>query len=261
MLSLGDGDIAHILRETQKASQAVPACQTLREMQNRAENADMTNESRVAINIGSGIRARRKALKMTLEELALRVGGDTGGLSRLERGKQGYSNETLHKVADALGCSVADLFTDAEAASNIAPTPIGTRRIPLVSYVQAGNMTEAVDDYATGAASDWLLTDLELSQHAFALRIKGDSMMPEFREGDTVVIDPSVSPLPGDYVVAKNGSNEATFKKYRPRGLNETGQQVFELIPLNEDYPPMRSDLTHIDIIGTMVEHRRYRKR
>lgn len=122
-------------------------------------------------------------------------------------------------------------------------------------------MTEAVDAYAVGAASDWMLTDLELSQNAFALRIKGDSMLPEFREGDTVIIDPSVAPMPGDYVVAKNGENEATFKKYRPRGMNDNGQQVFELVPLNEDYPSMRSDLTNIDIIGTMVEHRRYRKR
>ena len=42
--------------------------------------------------------------------------------------------------------------------------------------------------------------------------------------------------------------DEATFKKYRPRGLNEQGQQVFELVPLNEDYPSMRSDLTAIRI-------------
>lgn len=122
-------------------------------------------------------------------------------------------------------------------------------------------MSEAVDPYQVGDADDWLLTDLDLSSHAFALRIKGDSMLPEFREGDMVIIDPSVNPLPGDYVVAKNGENEATFKKYRPRGVNEQGLQVFELVPLNEDYPSMRSDITPIRIIGTMVEHRRYRKR
>lgn len=198
---------------------------------------------------------------MTLEELALRVDGDTGGLSRLERGKQGYSDEMLRKIAHALGCSIADLFAGAEGAANVVPAPLGTRRIPLISYVQAGHMTEAVDTYAVGGAEDWLLTDLDLSANAFALRIKGDSMMPEFREGDAVIIDPAIVPMPGDYVVAKNGENEATFKKYRPRGVNEQGQQVFELVPLNEDYPSMRSDLSHIQIIGTMIEHRRYRKK
>ncbi len=213
------------------------------------------------MSVGSEIRRRRKALGMTLEELALQVDGNNGNLSRLERGLQGYSDEMLHKIAKALGCSVADLFAGAMQESNVAQVPLGTRRIPLISHVQAGHMTEAVDAYAVGDAAEWLLTDLDLSSNAFALRIKGDSMLPEFREGDTVIIDTAVAPLPGDYVVAKNGENEATFKKYRPRGTNEQGQQVFELVPLNEDYPSMRSDLTHIHIIGTMVEHRRYRKR
>lgn len=213
------------------------------------------------MKVGSEIRRRRKALKWTLEELANRVDSDTGNLSRVETGKQGASEEMLRKIAHALGCTVADLFAGTEAAANVAPAPLGTRRIPLVSYVQAGHMTEAVDPYALGDADEWMLTDLDLSANAFALKIKGDSMLPEFREGDTVIIDPVVPPLPGDYVVAKNGENEATFKKYRPRGVNEHGHQVFELVPLNEDYPSMRSDITPIRIIGTMVEHRRYRKR
>ena len=212
-----------------------------------------------AMNVGDNIRRLRKARGWTILELANRIDSDVGNISRLERGKQGYSDEMLRKIAHALGCAVADLFAGTQ--SNVAPAPLGTRRIPLVSYVQAGHMTEAVDPYALGEGEDWLLTDLDLSSNAFALRIKGDSMLPEFREGDTVIIDPGVLPLPGDYVVAKNGENEATFKKYRPRGVNEQGQQVFELVPLNEDYPSMRSDLTHIHIIGTMVEHRRYRKR
>lgn len=220
----------------------------------------METKSKPLTLVGSEIRRRRKALKLTLEELAFRTGGDTGGLSRLERGQQGYSDESIQRIAAALGCSVADLFYQGEDVSNITPTPVGTRRIPLISYVQAGAMTEIVDSYACGAGADFLLSDLELGAYAFALRIRGDSMNPDFREGDVVIIDPSITPHPGDFVVARNGSNEATFKKYRPRGINENGEEVFELIPLNEDYPSMRSDITPIQIIGTMVEHRRYRK-
>lgn len=187
---------------------------------------------------------------------------------------RGVSHAGMIEAQRVIGCSatwiqneVGDMLADAvdvkasKNASNVTQVPLGTRRIPLVSYVQAGHMTEAVDSYVVGDAGEWMLTDLDLSAHAFALRIKGDSMLPEFREGDTVIIDPAVGPLPGDYVVAKNGDNEATFKKYRPRGINERGDQVFELVPLNEDYPPIRSDLSHVHIIGTMVEHRRYRKR
>ena len=209
---------------------------------------------------GSNIRRLRKAKGWTVLELANRIESDVGNLSRLEWGIQGYSNDTLTAVAAALGCSVADLFYQGEDVSNITTTPVGTRRIPLISYVQAGAMTEIVDSYASGGGADFLLSDLELGAYAFALRIRGDSMSPDFREGDVVIIDPSITPHPGDFVAARNGSNEATFKKYRPRGINEQGMEVFELVPLNEDYPSMRSDITPIQIIGTMVEHRRYRK-
>lgn len=144
---------------------------------------------------------------------------------------------------------------------NVAPAPVGGKAIPLISYVQAGAWTDVVDSYQPGDAGEFLLTDLELSSNAFALEIKGDSMLPEFKPGDRVIIDPVICPQPGDYVVAKNGEDEATFKKYRPRGVNERGDLVFELIPLNEDYPSMRSDVTPIRIVGTMVEHRKYRRR
>lgn len=213
------------------------------------------------MSVGENIRQLRQARGWKILELANRVDSDVGNISRLERGKQGYSDEMLQKIAVALGCKVADLFAGADGSANVSPAPLGTRRIPLVSYVQAGHMTEAIDSYAVGDACEWLLTDLDLSGYAFALEIKGDSMLPEFKQGDRVIIDPQVEPNPGDYVVAKNGENEATFKKYRPRGINDRGEQVFELVPLNDDYPSMRSDLSHIHIIGTMVEHRRYRKR
>jgi len=144
---------------------------------------------------------------------------------------------------------------------NVESAPIGSRTIPLVSYVQAGLWTGAVEPYKSAADYECLLTDMELSEVAFALEIKGDSMLPEFKPGDRVIVDPEIAPQPGDFVVAKNGDEEATFKKYRPRGVNDRGELVFELVPLNDDYPSMRSDVTPIQIIGTMVEHRKYRKR
>lgn len=167
--------------------------------------------------------------------------------------------ETAWKIEDAAG--VHRGYLDIPHDANITPSLIGSRRIPLISSVQAGAWTEVCDTYAVGDAADWLLTDLVLSAHSFALEIKGDSMMPDFRQGDRVIIDPEITPSPGDFVAAKNGSNEATFKKYRPRGINEHGNHVFELVPLNPDYETMRSDFTPIVIIGTMVEHRRYRKK
>lgn len=161
--------------------------------------------------------------------------------------------------------SVAQLMFEDSLPPNAVGAAIGTTRIPVISYIQAGDLTSIMDDHAPGAASDYLLTDLTVSRYTFALEIKGTSMLPDFREGDRVIIDPEVKPQPGDFVAAKvvdsHGHGEATFKKYRPRGIDSAGREVFELSPLNEDFPPLRSDTTpRLQIIGTMVEHRRYRR-
>ncbi|MGL5177990.1 MAG: LexA family protein, partial [Aeromonas veronii] len=103
--------------------------------------------------------------------------------------------------------------------------------------------------------------DWDYSDNTFGLVVVGDSMAPDFLEGDVLVIDPNVDPLPGDFVVAKNGQDEATFKRYRPKGFNDQGVEYFELVPSNENYPKMRSDKQEIRIIGTMMEYRRKRKK
>ncbi|MFY2035831.1 LexA family protein [Achromobacter xylosoxidans] len=131
------------------------------------------------------------------------------------------------------------------------------RRVPVINYVQAGKLTE-VGAHFCGEALEYLLTDIPLSDRAFGLEIRGLSMSPQFAPGDKIIVDQEVAPKPGSFVVAMNGGEEATFKKYRPRGLDANGNEVFELVPLNEDFPSFYSDRQELVIIGTMVEHRRY---
>lgn len=218
---------------------------------------------------------------MSQEQASEMLGFGQSALSQYLNGKIPLNVEAATKIAKLVGCSVSDfseslskqvagyitvygtlpaLLLEASGGPtevpNVAPAHLGAQRIPLIDYVQAGAWTESTG----GEVSEWLLTHLELSGDAFALEIKGNSMTPDFQPGDRVIIDPAVEPHPGDFVVAKNGNHEATFKKYRPRGVNERGQQVIELIPLNSDHPTLRSDTTPLHIIGTMVEHRKFRK-
>lgn len=221
------------------------------------------------------VKAVRAALGKTQDDFAYMYNCTKGNVSAWENGRHEPTYATLADMSSRSGVALPQsakpdfsnepvtvrLVPAQKQAQNVTPAPVGSRQIPLISCVQAGMWTEVADSYAPGDAAEWLLTDLDLSGYAFALEIKGESMLPDFRPGDRVIIDPEIAPSPGDFVVAKNGSNEATFKKYRPRGVNEHGDQVFELVPLNPDYETMRSDYTPIIIIGTMVEHRRYRKK
>lgn len=156
----------------------------------------------------------------------------------------------------------ANLAEQVSFDRNVKAAPRGARAIPVISPIQAGMLKEITDPYLPGAGFDVLYTDDDLSRWAFALEIEGDSMLPEFRPGDRVIIDPEVQPQPGDFVAAKNCAEEATFKKYRPRGIDAQGNDIFELTPLNDDYPTLRSDVQELHIIGVMVEHRKkYRRK
>ncbi len=77
-------------------------------------------------------------------------------------------------------------------------------------------------------------------------------MEPEFKEGMILVIEPEMEPNPGDFVVAKNGEDETTFKQ-----LVKDGGDWY-LKPLNERYPI--KPLGQAKIIGVLrAVEKRYR--
>lgn len=88
----------------------------------------------------------------------------------------------------------------------------------------------------------------------FALRVKGDSMAPEFNEGDIVVMGPHHRAANGDYMVVKNDEEEVTLKQFKKYG---TKRILHQLNPRYEDIE--LSDKKQYRIVGRIMEkHRRY---
>lgn len=75
------------------------------------------------MSLGEALRKRRKALGLTLQQLAAKTDADTGNLSRIERGEQGLSEAMLFKLCAALDCSPAALYAQAESAGAAPQTP------------------------------------------------------------------------------------------------------------------------------------------
>lgn len=212
--------------------------------------------------LGDRIRSRRKELKLTQKDLATALKGVSHvAVSQWESSTTKPNSENILDLSTVLQCDISWLLRG-NGESNVVPASIGMIKIPLISYIQAGQWT-GIDDFRESCGDyEYILTDLKVSEDAFALEIKGDSMEPDFIEGDRVIIDPDVQPHAGEFVAAINGDYEATFKKYRPlEDLDEYGRQHFELIALNQDYHKLSTLKQEIRIIGTMVEHRIYRRK
>jgi len=103
--------------------------------------------------------------------------------------------------------------------------------VPLISYVQAGAFSEAIDNFAPGDAEEWIDLPCSAGPNAFALRVVGDSMEPIFHAGMLLIVDPALVPEQNDFVIARNGDNEATFKQ-----LVKDGDDWY-LKPANPRYP------------------------
>lgn len=210
--------------------------------------------------IGSRIRKRRKKLKLTQLDVAKAMKDVSHvAISQWESDTTSPSAKNLFDLSIALECDFAWLLNGG-SESNVAPANLKQKKIPLISYVQAGTWTESCQ-LQDSTGFEYVMASSEFSDSAFALTIKGDSMEPEFKEGDVVIIDPAITPLPGEFVVAVNGEEEATFKKYRELGVDEFERMQFELIPLNPDYTSMSSLKQQMRIIGTMVAHYIFRRK
>lgn len=125
---------------------------------------------------------------------------------------------------------------------NIEPGPEIRGRVPLISFVQAGDFTNAVDNFNPGHADEWVETTVPIRQHTYALRVRGDSMTnpsgeePTFPDGTKIVVEPDAIDAPdklvGSLVIVKRGvDDEATFKQL----VKDAGK--FFLKPLNPRYP------------------------
>ena len=119
------------------------------------------------------------------------------------------------------------------------------RRIPVISWVQAGYW-RGVEYY-----SDDDLEYIEITtdiKDGFGLRVQGDSMMPEFAQGDIIVVAPHAQPENGSYVVViQDDTNEATFKKL----VYDGAKPYFK--PLNPQYPMLESN-ENTRIVGVVKQ-------
>ena len=213
------------------------------------------------------IRRYRIRAGLSQPDLAKKLGVTKNAVTQWEKLDGGTTPRTqrLSEIERALGVAPGTLSgrDDNAAPVEVLSVTGRVRRVPVISYVAAAGWTDVVDAYEPGDGGDTIETDEDVSTDAFALVVESDSMAPEFLPGDRIVVDPSDTPKPGNYVVAKlDARDQATFKKYRPRGYDAEGREVIELAPLNSDWPTLYIDAQNPGhIIGPVVEHRRKLKR
>src|SRR5690606_16766978 len=183
-------------------------------------------------------------------------------VSQWEQGRTSIDLSRAIKLASALSVSLQWLV-EGDGPIDQPTSREQKHYAPVVTRVTGGEWSEVISPQDIPEDARYIELGTKPKGFALVLELTGESMLPEFAPDDLIVIDTGLEPLPGDYVVAvTEGDLEGTFKKYHPRGLDEDGRPVIELTPLNPDYPTLVvSSKNPGRIVGTMIEHRRYRRR
>lgn len=186
---------------------------------------------------GAPASVKRELKGMRAAAGALRAAIGRGSLD------EAYRNGKLHRIVDGLD---QGLRLD-------APVPIDLPiEVPLINSVAAGYPRGFTDlGYPARVADEYVRTPDVLDPDAFAARVVGDSMEPDYREGDIVVFSPAREIRSGmDCFVRFEKDEEATFKRValggegtglRAEGRGEEHADLWiTLVPLNMKYPERR---------------------
>lgn len=153
-------------------------------------------------------------------ELSRRSSVPQPTINRIISGEsQSPRRPNVEKLAKALTVSPEWLLFGGPLDSNVEPGPAIKGRVPLISWVQAGDWSSQADVHSHTNPEEWLPCPVRHGPRSYALRIRGESMnnpngRQSFREGDLIYVDPDRQPINGSLVVVKiEGSNETTFKK------------------------------------------------
>ncbi len=141
-----------------------------------------------------------------------------------------YASGELHRLVDRIA--------PRSDTPNITPVPLG-RAIPVINKVAAGYPAEFTDlSYPARIADDYVRHPDITDPDAFAARIVGDSMTPNYIEGDIVIFSPSKPIVDGSDCFARlEPDHESTFKRIYFEASKD-GDPHIRLQPINNAYPP-----------------------
>lgn len=118
------------------------------------------------------------------------------------------------------------------------------RSIPVIGMVRAGRPLLALEEAGTYITVD---RNLFKNREAFALRIKGDSMVDAgIFDGDLVIVKPEKDPLNGSISVVLIGDEVTVKRLYKEDGH-------VRLVPENRALNAIVADLRDVQIIGRVI--------
>ncbi len=200
---------------------------------------------------------------LTASGLARKAGLDPTSFNKSKRqGADGRdrwpSTESLAKVLHATGSTLDEfmalvqghrLTADPVLPDGAFPPQHGS--IPLLGFAQAGAGGYFVDG-GFPAGQGWDVVEFPVNPASrpgcYALEVQGDSMMPLYRDGDILIVEPGAQVRRGDRVVVRTRDGEVMAKV-----LHRHTARSVELVSLNPEHPNRQFETREIDWMARII--------
>lgn len=220
--------------------------------------------------LGEYLKQIRKSRDLSLRQVDYKSDVSFSHLSMIENGTRKPSPLTLKELAKIYNLDYIDLYekagyidlAEAERFDNSTNKKKSNSSNSAVVFVYgsipAGVPMECIEDIID---TEEIPADmLRGGKQYFGLKVKGNSMEPDYLDGDTLILEKADDCESGDDCVVMVNGNNGTFKRVIK---NENG---IILQPLNSEYYPLVFSNEQIEslpvrVIGIVEEIRRKKRR
>ena len=197
------------------------------------------------------LKRLRKERGLSQIAFAREIHASQNTISQWEQGIRQPNNDTLKEIADYFNVSV-DYLLGRKEYDNTSNSHKKGVKIPVLGNVQAGIPLEAIEEILD---YEEISEEMAAQGEFFALKIRGESMLPRMVEGDIIIIRKQPDVDSGDIAVVLVNGNDATVKKIRKT------HSGIELVPLNPSfeiryYSNAEIESLPVIILGKVVELR-----
>ena len=242
------------------------------------------NKEEIAIVIGENIKQYRLQNGWTQQELGAKIGISKNAIGNYEKGFRSPKKDTMFDLANAFNISIDDLFPPIQKDSSSPASSIQTiydelnptRQVKVLNYAKRqlneqkneeetkeNEVSEVIQlysydyyDHPASAGTGQYLNDVRVERIElpvdidadFVIPIKGDSMEPDYHDGDLVFIQTSVD-LNNGVIGVFNYNGDAYIKQLV---IDEDQAYLHSLNPAYKDMP-ITPD-TDFRIIGEVVD-------
>lgn len=248
------------------------------------KGSSIMNKEEIAIVIGENIKQYRLQNGWTQQELGTKIGISKNAIGNYEKGFRSPKKDTMFDLANAFNISIDDLFPPIQKDSSSPTSSIQTiydelnppRQVKVLNYAKRqlneqkneeetkeNEVSEVIQlysydyyDHPASAGTGQYLNDVRVERIElpvdidadFVIPIKGDSMEPDYHDGDLVFIQTSVD-LNNGVIGVFNYNGDAYIKQLV---IDKDQAYLHSLNPKYKDMPIIPE--TDFRIIGEVVD-------